>query len=119
MTEHDIQNTIRIEFSRHIPKGLLFRVNTGKGWTGSRVKHNPDGSITIYNPRPFETGVPNGFSDLLGVLPGGKAFFIEVKSLTGKPSPDQTNFLAQAIKTGALAGVARSYEDVIRIINGS
>ena len=118
MNEHDIQNKIRLGFSRQIPNGLLFRVNVGSGWTGSKVRKNQDGSVTIFNPRPFDTGVPDGFPDLLGVLPGGRAIFIEVKSEKGKPSPAQINFLAQAIKTGAIAGVARSIEDVLQIING-
>lgn len=118
MNEHDIQSSIRIDFSRNIPQGLLFRVNVGSGWTGSRVQKNRDGSITIFNPRPFDTGVPVGFSDLLGVLPGGRALFLEIKSPTGKPSPAQVNFLRQVSGVGGLAGVARSYEDVIKIISG-
>lgn len=118
MNEHDIQNLIRIEFCKRIPDALLFRLNVGQAWTGSSTRINQDGSLTIFNPRPFNAGIPTGFSDLFGVLPGGKAIFIEVKSLRGKPSPAQTNFLSQAIKTGAIAGVARSIEDVINIISG-
>ena len=118
MNEHDIQNLIRIDFSRQIPEGLLFRTNIGQAWTGSRTRKNPDGSLTIFEPRPFNTGLPTGFSDLFGVLPGGKAIFLEIKSEKGKPSPAQTNFLAQVSITGAVAGVARSIEDVIKIING-
>lgn len=118
MNEHDIQNSIRIDFSKQIPEGILFRTNVGQSWTGSRVKHNADRSITIFDPRPFTTGLPNGFSDLFGVLPGGRALFLEIKSAKGKPSPAQTNFIAQVSSAGALAGVARSIEDVIRIING-
>lgn len=118
MNEHDIQSSIRLGFSRLIPEGLLFRTNVGQAWTGSRVKHNADRSITIFDPRPFNTGLPPGFADLFGVLPGGKAIFLEVKSPKGKPSPAQTNFIAQVSSAGALAGVARSIEDVIKIING-
>jgi len=117
MNEHDIQNLIRLEFSRNIPKGSLFRCNVGKGWTGSSVKRNPDGSITISNPRPFETGLPNGFSDLFGILPGGRAIFIEVKTEKGKPSKEQVNFLGHMSDIGGLAGIARSFEDVLKIIN--
>lgn len=118
MTEHDIQNLIRIDFSRLYPDALLFRLNVGQAWTGSRTRRNADGSLTIFDPRPFNTGIPPGFSDLFGVLPGGRAIFIEVKSEKGKPSPAQANFLAQVSMTGAVAGVARSIEDVIRINNG-
>lgn len=117
-SEHDIQSQIRIDFSHQIPQGLLFRTNVGQAWTGSRTKRNLDGSLTIYDPRPFLTGLPNGFSDLFGVLPGGKALFLEIKSEKGKPSEAQTNFLNTVSKTGALSGVARSFEDVLKIING-
>ena len=119
MNEHDIQSKIRIDFSRHIPDGLLFRTNVGQAWTGSKFIHNKQArTLTIYDPRPFNTGLPDGFSDLFGVLPGGRAIFVEVKSEKGKPSPAQTNFLAQVSMTGAVAVVARSIEDVLQIING-
>lgn len=118
MTEHDIQNLIRIEFSRQIPNGLLFRLNVGQAWAGSSIRKNADGSLTIFEPRPFNAGIPPGFSDLFGVLPGGKALFIEVKSLKGKPSEAQENFLNTVSMRGACAGIARSIEDVIQIING-
>lgn len=119
MNEHDIQNLIRIEFSRLYPNALLFRSNVGQAWTGSKFIHNKqDRTLTIYDPRPFNTGLPDGFSDLLGVLPGGKALFLEIKTPKGKPSEAQTNFLAQVSSVGAIAGVARSIEDVIKIING-
>lgn len=118
MNEHDIQNKIRLQFSRQVPEGLLFRTNVGVAWTGSRTRKNPDGSLTIYDPRPFNTGLPNGFSDLFGVLPGGRALFLEIKTPKGRPTEAQTNFLVQAKCAGAAAGVARSIEDVIKIING-
>ena len=118
-SEHDIQNLIRLEFSRQIPHGLLFRLNVGQAWTGSRTVKNADGSLTIFDPRPFNAGIPPGFSDLFGVLPGGRALFIEVKSLKGKPSEAQENFLNTVSMRGAFAGIARSFEDVLKIINGS
>lgn len=120
-TEHDIQNTIRLEFSRLHPDAYLFRVNVGEGWTGNpndihydRVKN----ILTIKNPRRFKTGLPNGFSDLMGILPGGRALFVEVKTDRGKPTEAQVNFLRQMSGIGALAGVARGMNDVIRIIKG-
>ena len=116
MREQDIQNGIRLEFSKRIPDGLLFRTNVGTAWTGSRTRKNLDGSLTIFDPRPFNTGLPNGFSDLFGVLPGGKALFLEVKTPKGRPTEVQTNFLVQVKCAGAAAGVVRSIEDVIKII---
>jgi hypothetical protein len=119
MTEHDIQNIIRIEFSRQIPYGLLFRMNVGQAWTGSRIIHDKQArTLTIFEPRPFNTGLLPGFSDLFGVLPGGKAVFIEVKTEKGKPTEAQENFLNTVSMRGALSGVARSFDDVLKIING-
>jgi 2-phospho-L-lactate guanylyltransferase (CobY/MobA/RfbA family) len=54
-----------------------------------------------------------GVSDIIGVLPGGRALFIEVKAARGKTSPDQDSFLADTANAGALSFVAKSLEDVI------
>ena len=77
MTEHDIQNEIRIRLSQ---LGFcVFRINAGK--------------VKLHDGRWFDTGVPKGFSDLLAVK-DGRAYFIEVKSEKGKASPEQKHFLA-------------------------
>lgn len=116
MREADIQSQIRIHVSKH-QLGVLFRANVGEAWTGDRIEHNQDGSITIYRPRRFKTGLPPGFSDLFGfTTPGGRAAFIEVKSATGRTSPEQENFLQQMTRMGAAAGVARSPEEAERIL---
>jgi len=116
MREADIQNTIRVHVSQH-QLGVLFRANVGEAWTGDRVERNLDGSITIYRPRRFNTGLPPGFSDLFGVTSGGRAVFIEVKSAAGKLTPEQENFLRQMDRLGAAAGVARSPQDVEKILS--
>ncbi|RJQ25540.1 MAG: VRR-NUC domain-containing protein [Peptococcaceae bacterium] len=118
MNEHSIQNLIRLELAK---LGVItFRANVGEAWTGDSIKHNPDGSITIYRPRRFKTGLPPGFSDLFGVaVGGGRAVFIEVKSKTGRLRPEQENFLAQMARAGALAGVARNPEEAKKILSGN
>lgn len=111
----------------------LLRFNSGMGWTG-KVIRNKDGSITIHNPRPLITIVGDnqnkpfsGFSDLAGFTPVtitpdmvGKtlAVFtaIEVKDATNNPSEDQERFLAIVQRNGGYAGVARSVEDALKII---
>jgi len=134
MLEQDIQKEIQLAISR-LNIGTSFRINVGIGWTGNKVTKNSNGSITIMNPRPFatfgsQTKNLKGFSDLLVVVPAiitqdmvgeqfARACFIEVKSPTGKPSPEQVKFLRNMAGIGALAGVARSFEDVLKIINGS
>lgn len=114
MREHDIQNKIRLEFGQRTG-GILFRGNVGLAWTGSRVVRNQDGSVTIFDARPFTSGLPQGFSDLFGVLPGGRAIFLEVKAPSGKPTEAQVNFIEQMQRLGAAAGVTRSIEDAIAI----
>ena len=98
--EHVIQNEIRIALSDTC---VIFRVNVGKGYT-------MDG-------RYFDTGVPNGFSDLFGFRKSdGKAVFIEVKTATGRPSKEQLHFLETMKKNGAIAGICRSTEDAIELV---
>lgn len=99
-SEHDIQNEIRAAVS---PYCVIFRINVGKGRT-------VDG-------RYFNTGVPQGFSDLFGVRKSdGKAVFIEVKKADGRVRTEQKKFIEQMIKNGAVAGVCRSAEDAVKLI---
>lgn len=99
--EHKIQNEIRIALSDTC---VIFRVNVGKGYT-------MDG-------RYFDTGVPRGFSDLFGFRKSdGKAVFIEVKTATGRLTDHQKKFLTAMQKAGAIAGVCRSTEDAIKLVN--
>jgi len=132
--EHDIQNQIRIAISRH---GKFFRVNIGQGWIGSdsvrilsgRMIEVGPGDVIVRNARRFSTGLPAGFSDLFGATPviitvemvgTMVAVFttIEVKSDTGRVSPDQQNFIDVMGAAGCRVGVARSIEDAVAIING-
>ena len=100
MTEHEIQNEIRKAVS---PYAVIFRINVGKGRT-------VDG-------RYFNTGVPPGFSDLFGVRRSdGKAIFIEVKKPSGKTAEHQKSFIEKMKKLGAVAGVAHSPEEAIKLI---
>lgn len=100
--EHKIQNEIRIALADSC---ILFRMNVGTGYT-------VDG-------RYFNTGVPKGFSDLFGFRKSdGRAVFIEVKTAKGKPSAEQVKFLETMRKSGAIAGVCRSAEDAVKLIQG-
>jgi hypothetical protein len=118
MQEHDIQNAIRVAISEN-NLGVSFRCNVGQAWTGERIIRNPDGSITIIHPRPFNTGLPDGFTDLLVIQPigsGARPAFIEVKTKTGRVRPAQLHFIEQMQSLGAKAGVARSPDDALKIL---
>lgn len=100
-TESLIQNQIRVAISQ--AGHMIFRANVGK--------------VRKSDGRVFDTGLPKGFPDLFGFRPDGRIFFIEVKNETGKLRPEQEKFIEQMKKRGALAGVARSVEDAMRIVN--
>lgn len=98
MTEHDLQNKIRLELSKL--GWITFRINVGK--------------VKLADGRWFDTGLPAGFSDLMA-LRGGKTVFIEVKAKRGKPSKSQINFIHQMKQNGFSAGVVYSIEDVLKL----
>lgn len=104
------------------------RANVGRGWIGDVAKL-PDGSVLIRNPRPFDTGLPAGFTDTFGVtavtitpdMVGqvvGVAHFIEYKTPTGRVSPLQQRFIDAMRRLGARAGVARSPQEAMDIALG-
>mgnify|MGYP002516780384 CR=1 FL=1 len=100
MTEHDIQNSIRLKLSEL--GYAVFRINSGK--------------IRMADGRWFDTGVPKGFSDLIAVK-GGRIFFLEVKTETGKASPEQIKFLAtMRDRYGCIAGIVRSVEEAVDLV---
>lgn len=127
LSEHHIQNTGRNALAK--PGIFNTRVNVGRAWVGSEVIRLASGDMLIKNPRPFETGVPAGFTDTFGVTSQvitqdmvgqtvGIAHFIEYKSTTGKPTERQQAFIAAMKRLGARAGVARSAADAVAIAEG-
>jgi len=99
----------------------IFRCNNGTGWVGEIANHTPD-RVIIVNPRPLRTGLCAGSSDLIGwrtvTINGRKiAQFvaIEVKSPTGRATPEQSNFIEQVNLAGGLAGIAHSPEDAVSL----
>lgn len=102
MTEHEIQNSIRLKLSEL--GYAVFRANVGKFQT-------KDG-------RWFDTGLPKGFSDLFAIK-NGKIFFLEVKTPTGKPTAEQFNFLAvMRDRYGCVTGIVRSVEEAVKLVDG-
>lgn len=101
MTEHDLQNLIKVKLS---DLGyVVFRVNVIGAYTR-------DG-------RYIPPTVPAGFSDLFTVK-DGRVSFIEVKVRPNKPTEEQLNFIDQMRSAGCSAGVAYSVEDAVAIAGG-
>lgn len=135
MKEHGAQNAIRNALAGTC---FTFRANVGTGWQGTgkpfqasrpiTVAMSP-GDVLLRNARPFNTGLPPGFSDLFGFVPvtitpdmvGQRvAVFvaIECKSATGRARERQGNFLQAVNDNGGRAGIARTPDDALRIVRG-
>lgn len=98
MNETDLMNKIRLRLTE---LGFtVFRANVAK-------VRLPDG-------RFFKTGLPRGFSDLFAVK-DGRAYFIEVKTGSNKPTQEQLNFIEQMKKKGCTAGVVWSVEEAEKL----
>lgn len=133
--EHEKQNDIR---NGLCDSGLFFRANVGTGWQGrgKPIKAAKTmqviiqkGDIVLRQARPFSTGLPPGFSDLFGLVPvvitpemvgQTVAVFtaLEVKD-KANASDEQSNFIKAVNDNGGRAGVVRSIEDALRIVDGA
>ena len=68
--------------------------------------------------RTIKCGV-KGMSDLL-FIKNGKAYWLEVKTPTGKASKEQLNFLAvMRDKYGCVTAIVRSVDDAVRAVEGT
>lgn len=97
MTETDIQNNIRQALSAH---GVVFRMQSGMFYTETGEK--------------IRVGIP-GMSDLL-FIGNGFIAWIEVKTVKGRPSKQQLNFIERMKELGHRAGIARSVEEALWLI---
>ncbi len=113
MSEQQTQQQIRLAVSRGPVR--LWRNNTGM----LRDQHG----------QPVTFGLCPGSADLIGyttieVTPdmvGQRlAVFtaVEVKSPTGRPTPEQAAFLDHIRQAGGRAGIARSVDEAMRIVGG-
>lgn len=120
--EENVKRTIRKHFGQR-PDLKLFTNPVGTGFVGSDVQmhRTQSGSrALILNPRRIDFGLCVGSSDLIGIRrcvcecgrTSGQFVALEVKTETGKPTPDQLNFLRVVNELGGAAGVVRSVDDV-------
>ena len=97
--EHNIQNEIRAWCGEH--DILCFRCNVGK--------------VQCIDGTWFDTGLPEGFSDLIA-LTNQTIYFIEVKTKYGQQRQAQRRFQDIVESRGYIYIVARSVLDVSSII---
>ena len=101
------------------------RLACGTGST--RLFRNNTGTLRDANGRPVQFGLAKGSADLIGwttrtitadMVGQRIAVFtsIEVKTPTGRVSPEQRQWLEAVQAAGGIAGVARSVDDALRIV---
>ena len=101
VSEHSVQNAIRLWCGeRDIP---CFRCNVGR--------------VRTIDGKVFDTGLPEGFPDLI-ILANGTVYFCEVKSAKGRQREAQIRFMEYVRSRGYTYVVARSVGDVEGAING-
>ena len=83
---------------------------------GITAWRNNTGAVNVVDVRGRDRFIRYGHvgsSDIIGYLPGGRALFVECKTMRGKLSPKQAEFLKAAEAAGCCAIVARSVDDLI------
>ena len=96
--ETQLQNAIRAELSR---VGIVRRNNVG--------------TFLTLNGTPIAIGLP-GESDLTLFMRGGRTYFIEIKTPTGRQSARQKHFQSIVEEMGFRYIIMRSLEDAKRFI---
>jgi len=86
-------------------------------------KHPKIATIARYNSGTFYEGgryiranTQRGQSDIQGMLKGGRVIALEVKSATGRATPEQWAYLKMIRENGGIGEVVRSVDDVMRIL---
>lgn len=102
MAEQQIQNEARMALTK--AGHTQFRINTG--------------TVITRDGRPFSSGTPKGFFDLVGYRKQDhQIFFIDMKTKTGRIRDDQVKFSNKLRKDNVIHGIARSPEDALKIVN--
>jgi hypothetical protein len=96
-----------------VQKAVLQYVNARPGYLAWR---NNVGAVTVpargkQAPRFVRFGFA-GLPDVIGVAPGGRALFLEVKRPGETATPAQQAAIGILREAGAIAGVVRSLDDV-------
>ena len=132
MSESNLTRLIMLAIGR-LPFIKIFRNNTGQAWQGEIGRQWQDGGdryMIIKNPRPLHAGLCVGSSDLIGwrtvevtqEMAGTKiAVFtaIEIKAEKGRATPEQLNFMQAVRDSGGIAGIAKSEQEALGIVEGS
>lgn len=100
---------------------VVWRNNTGQAWLG-KVIHQAGKQVTITDAHKMPFGLCVGSSDLICIAPDGRFMGVEVKlpkrpgKQAGRVSKEQSAFIEGVRAAGGIAGIARSVQDAIDLI---
>jgi hypothetical protein len=94
----------------------VWRNNTGTAYQG-RVIHSSGSTVTLADSRVITFGLCVGSADLIGITGEGRFIALEIKTKTGRVSPDQARFIEHVKLMGGIAGVVRSVDDALKLIH--
>ena len=100
MKESDIQRLIMLALSE--AGCLIFRNNVGTLKNSAGI--------------PIKFGLCVGSSDLIGLTPTGQFLAVEIKTPTGKATPEQLRFIEAVRARGGIAGIARSPAEALALL---
>lgn len=124
-----LQNKIMLALSA--AGKVVFRNITAQGWAGKSFELKrgekyvaKGGERVVLDPYPIKAGLHKGSGDLIGGHPVvitpdmiGKTILVfaswEVKSGTGRPTPEQKQFATVIRANGGIAEIVRSEEEAL------
>ncbi len=92
---------------------LVYEVMKELGKHGAVYRCN-SGTVRLSNGSSFR-GLPKGFSDIMLILPDGRAAFVECKVGKNKATPEQLAFIERMRTLGCRAGVAYCVAEAMEI----
>lgn len=113
--ETRIQRAIMIALSE--AGCVVFRNETSGAWVG-KILHRRSQEVTLSDARMIRFGLCVGSSDIIGITPDGRFLAVEVKTKTGRPTKDQLNFIEQVQQAGGVAGIARTPDEALQLLEG-
>lgn len=119
-----IQRAIMLKLSE--ADCIVWRNNTAGAYVG-KVLHKAGDQVTLGNAHLVQFGLCKGSADLIGITPVtitqdmvgstvGAFTAIEVKTKTGRASPEQLQFIEAVRAAGGIAGLARSPADALELL---
>lgn len=93
----------------------VWRNNTAGAWIG-RIVHRLGSQVTLADAHMITFGLCVGSSDIIGIAPDGRFLAVEVKTATGRATPEQQKFIEHVRSRGGIAGIARSPSDALALL---